>query len=574
MHNDRNRGRGWRYPGANTMKPAVNQPSVASFRQVVLWPVQLIQQGDDQKIQQHWQSLVAAAGKTPWKSVSDEFTSAGAQFSERRYREFVTFLPFAQRFLYGEGIRGEDDGSYRSSPIHVFSRSDVTGVRIKFGDDPQPVTFGVDHVDLYFFYDIDVAILVVELLGEQLPLARAQNTMFRFGRAYPSHWEASGRGGHCAEKVEWLNKNGEVLAASDYEEKQRYLKFAREQRVPRIASHWEYLMQPLVQHYSDQEGEIRYREIEYQRMPLMSYLALDNISQLTRGDLIRLGLVTRPGDANTLPYSEGFLRDFESRYCYDSHWHDGQQQSPDNMRFSCNGQNFIVIGSAEDSTFTDKEAGVVSQFRHQYFLLFLIAHFQKAALLMLSDRLVHAISRLDIDDPASVRAFRSSVNHTQEIFLRFTHRYWFHAVSDQAQTRDLFTMMLRHLETGDLFERTRRRILDMTQYLDSEQSKLHTEIVVRLTVVTAFGLIGTVVTGILGMNLFAEADNTPLTKLWYFMLAFIPTTALVLLTIVKSRRLSAFLDALSDENLGWGAKLRVFIDVWGKKMETDPAKDD
>jgi Mg2+ and Co2+ transporter CorA len=124
-------------------------------------------------------------------------------------------------------------------------------------------------------------------------------------------------------------------------------------------------------------------------------------------------------------------------------------------------------------------------------------------------------------------------------------------------------MMLRHLETGDLFERTRRRILDMTQYLDSEQSKLHTEIVVRLTVVTAFGLIGTVVTGILGMNLFAEADNTPLTKLWYFMLAFIPTTALVLLTIVKSRRLSAFLDALSDENLGWG-----------KKTETDPAKDD
>jgi len=545
----------------------VNQPTVSSFRQLVLWPVQLIQQGTDQKIQQHWKSLIAAAGKTPWKSVSDEFTTSETHFSERRYREFVTFLPFAQRFLYGEGIRSKNDGSYGESPIHVFSRNDVTGTRIKFDDDAEPVTFAVDHVDLYFFYDIDVAILVVELIGEQLSLTRAMNTLFRFGRAYPSHWEPNGRGGHCAEKVEWLNKQGEVLAVSDYEEKERYLKFVREQRVPRIASHWEYLMQPLVQHYSDQQGDIRYREIEYHRMPLMSYLAFDHISKLSRGDLVRLGLVTRPGDAETLPYSEGFLSDFERRYCYDRHWDEGQQQSPDNMRFICNGQNFTVIGTAGDATFTDKETGVVSQFRHQYFLLFLIAHFQKAALLMLSDRLVHAISQLEIDDPTSVRMFRNRVSHTQEIFLRFTHRYWFHAVSDQAQSRDLFTMMSHHLETGDLFERTRRRILDMTQYLDSDQSKSHTEIVVRLTVVTAFGLIGTVVTGILGMNLFAEAENSGLVKLGYFMLTFIPTTALVLYTIVKSRRLSAFLDALSDENLSWGGKLRAFFDVWGKKTE-------
>ena len=545
----------------------MNQPTVSSFRQLVLWPVQLIQQGTDQKIQQHWKSLIAAAGKTPWKSVSDEFTTSETHFSERRYREFVTFLPFAQRFLYGEGIRSKNDGSYGESPIHVFSRNDVTGTRIKFDDDAEPVTFAVDHVDLYFFYDIDVAILVVELIGEQLSLTRAMNTLFRFGRAYPSHWEPNGRGGHCAEKVEWLNKQGEVLAVSDYEEKERYLKFVREQRVPRIASHWEYLMQPLVQHYSDQQGDIRYREIEYHRMPLMSYLAFDHISKLSRGDLVRLGLVTRPGDAETLPYSEGFLSDFERRYCYDRHWDEGQQQSPDNMRFICNGQNFTVIGTAGDATFTDKETGVVSQFRHQYFLLFLIAHFQKAALLMLSDRLVHAISQLEIDDPTSVRMFRNRVSHTQEIFLRFTHRYWFHAVSDQAQSRDLFTMMSHHLETGDLFERTRRRILDMTQYLDSDQSKSHTEIVVRLTVVTAFGLIGTVVTGILGMNLFAEAENSGLVKLGYFMLTFIPTTALVLYTIVKSRRLSAFLDALSDENLSWGGKLRAFFDVWGKKTE-------
>ena len=37
---------------------------------------------------------------------------------------------------------------------------------------------------------------------------------------------------------------------------------------------------------------------------------------------------------------------------------------------------------------TTRERRLLAQFRHQYFLLFLIAHFHKAALLMLSDRLV------------------------------------------------------------------------------------------------------------------------------------------------------------------------------------------
>lgn len=548
------------------MSQSDTPPEVANFRQVVFWPVQLIPQGEHQQIQNHWEYLTAMAGSTPWKAVDDEFV-ASSSFSERRYREFVTFLPFAQRYLYGEGIRGDGDPNVGRSPLRLFYRSDVSSVRILYGNDPQPVTFKVDQTVLYFFYDIDVAILVVEIVGEKLSLSTAMNTLFRFGRAYPSHWEASGRGGHCAEKVEWLSKQGDVLASSDYEQRDLYLKFVQEHRVPRIASHWEYLMQPLVQHYSDQEGPVRYREIEYQRMPLMSFLAFDDITRLTRGDLIRLGLVTRPGDSQTLPFSFNFLQDFEQRYCYDRHWDEGMEKGPGNTRMICNGQSFTVIGSAGDPYFVDRESGIVSQFRHQYFLMFLTAHFQKAALLMLSDRLVLAISRLNIDVPGSVREFRKNVRHTLEIFLRFTQRYWFHAVSDQALTRDLYSMVHHHLETKDLFEQTRRRILDMTEYLDSGQLKQQAETVVRLTVVTAFGLIGTVATGVLGMNLFAEADSPPATKLLYFALVFVPITALTLYTIVKSKRLSVFLDALSDEGLSLREKWDSLLDVWARKTE-------
>ena len=208
---------------------------------------------------------------------------------------------------------------------------------------------------------------------------------------------------------------------------------------------------------------------------------------------------------------------------------------------------------------------MLGQFRHQYFLLCLIAHFHKAALLMLSDRLVIAISRLDIRRPESVRVFKRSIRHTLEIFLRFTHRYWFQAVSDQAQARDLFAMWKRHLGTQGLYKQTRRRILDMTQYLDSDQLRRQADTVVRLTVVTTLGLIGTVSTGFLGMNLFAEADQPLTTKVAFFALVFLPTLALTLYTVVKSKRLSEFLEALSDERLQRRDKLNILLNVWKRK---------
>ena len=105
----------------------------------------------------------------------------------------------------------------------------------------------------------------------------------------------------------------------------------------------------------------------------------------------------------------------------------------------------------------------------------------------------------------------------------------------------------------------------MSHYLDSDSLRRQANTVVRLTVVTTFGLIGTVVTGFLGMNLLAESENPLAVKLLYFALVLIPTTWLTLYTVVKSKRLSDFLEALSDERLSARNKLRAFIDVWSAR---------
>ena len=102
----------------------------------------------------------------------------------------------------------------------------------------------------------------------------------------------------------------------------------------------------------------------------------------------------------------------------------------------------------------------------------------------------------------------------------------------------------------------------MSHYLDSDSLRRQANTVIRLTVVTTFGLIGTVTTGFLGMNLIAAADRPPLEKLLYFLICLIPITCLTFYSVVKSKRLSEFLDALSDERLPLKAKGVALLNVW------------
>ena len=162
-------------------------PNVEKFREIVLWPVQLLPRHEGAQIQNHWECLNATSAHSVWNEVADEFSGNPGEFKERHYKEFVTFLPFVQRFLYGEGIYSDESKEFKRSPIHVFRRNDVVQARITLPGDPLPAILDIAHIDLYFFYDIDIAILVVEIAGEKLSLRQALDTLYRFGRAYPTH---------------------------------------------------------------------------------------------------------------------------------------------------------------------------------------------------------------------------------------------------------------------------------------------------------------------------------------------------------------------------------------------------
>jgi Mg2+ and Co2+ transporter CorA len=205
---------------------------------------------------------------------------------------------------------------------------------------------------------------------------------------------------------------------------------------------------------------------------------------------------------------------------------------------------------------------MLGQFRHQYFLLFLIAHFHKAALLSMSDELAVAMNRLEVGDTESVRQFKRSIRAAMEIFLRFTHRYWFHEVSNQAIARSIYRRLVEHLGTEALYDEVRAEVEDMNEYLDTDSVRRQANTLLRLTVVTIFGLIGTVATGFLGMNLVAEAERPLAWRIFAFVVILGGTAAVTIITIVKSKRLADFLDALSDERVTWRDKWRSFVQTW------------
>lgn len=539
---------------------------VRQFRQILIWPLELMPLQQGAQIQSHhWDLLTSPAGgaESCWTELEDTFSDDPSLLQEGHYREFETFLPHVQRFLYARGARGRSDR--RQSPVRVFRRRDIAQVRMILEESANSLLFNVAHVDLHLFSDVNVVLLTIEIEARDLAVECVQEVMYRFGRAYPAGWSETGKASYCLERVEWLDGDGRVLATSDYERREKFLRSVRQHQAPAIAAHWEFLLEPLNVSHSEAKGPLRYRLVASNRIPIMAYLALDDPHSLTPNDYVRLGLALAPGDPEASPYGPAFLNDFDNRYCYDR-FHDPMRADDwIDTRIMCCGYAFVTIGDARLSLFTDPERGVLALFRRQLFLLGLLAHFHRATLLMLSDRFVRTINRLDIEQPETIRAFRTELLQTIETFLRFSHRYWFFEVTDQAVPRDLFRMWSDHLATTHLYASVSEELQRMNQHLDSVMLRRTSATIIRLTVVAILSLVGTATTGFLGMNLLDEAQAPLAHKALYLGIVATLVIALTVYTVIKASRLAEFLDALADERLSWQHRLRAFLAVWARR---------
>ena len=84
------------------MATTTSNHTVRHFREVLFWPVQMMPLVDAGNAQPHWEFLAQDGEDNPWRRLKDRFQADELDFDERHYKEFVTFLPYVQRFIYGE----------------------------------------------------------------------------------------------------------------------------------------------------------------------------------------------------------------------------------------------------------------------------------------------------------------------------------------------------------------------------------------------------------------------------------------------------------------------------------------
>src|SRR6185436_13112762 len=117
------------------MMPALaEKKTVREFNHTLLWPITLqpLRREAGKEVVHFWDMLKRRSG--PWEFVDDalliedESCLAG-------YEEFVYFLPYVQRFLYGVG----DEGRGAQSSLHAFERTDVASVRVRLHEGAAPL---------------------------------------------------------------------------------------------------------------------------------------------------------------------------------------------------------------------------------------------------------------------------------------------------------------------------------------------------------------------------------------------------------------------------------------------------
>ena len=160
---------------------------VRLFHANLVWPLQLEPLAIDGNDSRHWEIFESRSAEHPWQRLDDEFMEDASQFKERHYREFVSFLPYVQRFLYGEGRsrHATPNDPPGNSPMHVFRRRDIAQLRLTLRKGQMPVELEIVHLDLYFFHDLDLVQLNLEVRARNLSLDTARDILFRFGRTSP-----------------------------------------------------------------------------------------------------------------------------------------------------------------------------------------------------------------------------------------------------------------------------------------------------------------------------------------------------------------------------------------------------
>ncbi len=368
------------------------------------------------------------------------------------------------------------------------------------------VCLRVRDVQLYLF-DTRVALLALKLkrdgaaeqagehlLRGQFTLQTVLQLQDQVRRAYAPYWESTKQrdgslthaAGHCPRRMRlitehdtWESHFGSYVEPPPAQHAERkaveeLLEHVNKYREPPAVALWLKLLEPLLpvegkgyEKFEKGKCNLRFQQIEDERLALFSYLAVPEPRRITTGDWLRLATVDDPGDSTRFPFSPEFLdEDGLKQFCYDRYWSPSDAAPAQDWfttRWLCCGYGFTGVGCSGgriaeddrlDAFFANPHSGARAHFRHHYFKLGLIAHFHRASLLAFKHDLAQAVDELrqTPDSREADRQFQDRITRIEKEVLTFRNMYWFTEVSNQIQPQELFQLWSRHLNTEELFQ--------------------------------------------------------------------------------------------------------------------------
>lgn len=482
---------------------------VSAFRQILWLPLRS-RDGASAEFHPHWEPLTGDL-----LSAADVTSPPGNVAAD--YATYLYFHPYIRRFLFD---RKTSDDSAEPPALTVWRLADAA--KHRYIDALMPIgqggaadnvytsRFRIERCLLYQF-SVGVVMLEVELAWEaclhasgrrpgqpDLSLAEVMDTLDFLRRTHPGYFPqvhpdnklgpalhlAGGRYPLAAE----VRPAGHTLvpltiAPLALAQQKQALLASVSQRKPGgyatpLGEPWRTLLGPVANWAVQLEDE---------RMPYMAYVAVSAPHQISRGDWVRLASADYRGDSANEPYGKRFLRDFEREHFYDRYF--CTEQTGTSTRFLNTGYAFTMVGaSGGESDFFSSEG--LLHFRRIYSCIGLLAQFNKAALLLFSNRLSVAIDSRKRDDG---KRYREQVVEIQGDLLEFTHRYWFDGASNQLQAGELQAYWFKHLRLQALYDGVMAEARAAHDFVIVAEERLQTRDIGRLTkgglCIAMFGLL-------------------------------------------------------------------------------------
>ena len=484
------------------------------------------------------------AGSSRWRNVNSEYPPLDGNEADPAYSEFCYFHPFVRHFLYSnrDDIRERADNlsitdeiirDTHNRNLRILERTDLQGAQLAIEYQMQPdqnewaagadqylrSCFDITMCWLYLF-DTQAAMLELKLChkatttrvelddwqSRDLNLRMVLRLQDIVRRAYAPYWDSNQIAGHCPRKMELIKPGGATIT-SEFDNglktgSRASTRHVFEHREPITEKVFQELLNPIrpVKTCSAvNDSPLQFEHIGDERIPTFSYVAVDDPRRISTGDWIRLANLDDEGDSWSYPYSPEFLGSNPlAGFAYDRFWHPtGSPPGQDRFhrtRWLCSGYGLVGVGQHDpqgSEFFSNAHDGALAHFRHHYFALGMIAHFQRASLLQFKHALAEAAGNLhenDCDTRERRRRFRDATDRLIEEFLRFRTQYWFSEVSNQVQGRELFDMFGQHLRLQPLFDEVSADLENAETLLRSWDEEEQTQAAQQLSVVAALFL--------------------------------------------------------------------------------------